>query len=1050
MIRLKIFGRAATVGIASLLIVMTCRASEFDPAFVGVDFFIALPSAKSGLSDAALMEAQAAKLFQNMALLKGANGVSLLPLGTTCDSVTITGKRISAYLTFPADMPRNAIGEVTIATVDTILQNRFSLRGITEVAVLARASPSAPYRPLSDFIPYAPLPKIDVPVDPMPAKSSHVFPLRKAPEGVVSGPPTQAGRQPHGALSGIIVYCSAGHGWTADPTDTRPTDGDYGWFTARPLLNDMIECYGNIDQLNFFVNYCFNAGATVVPFRPVGYPPAEIVIDNDDASVTWTGSWTDSTSTIFYGDPGDVPYRYASTNTTTESATARYTPTISIAGFYPVYCWTYASSNRAADQLYRIKHSGGTTEIRINHRKVGTGWVWLGTYYFEVGTDGYVEISNYSAEAAKVIIADAIRFGFGNGDIDRGYGVSGHLKNEECSRYWVQGGLGQGSDSGIYDLVGYDDLDDNVGAPPRMAAQMNREAEGTYWDRIYLGFHSNAGGGRGPMALYNTVHPTQYQTQYAQYVNDEVENDLEALDQGVEFPFDFVDSSTDVYGQDYGEIRDGNFNSEMTGTIIEVLFHDSATDAEMLRDARVRAASARACYQGIVKFLNWASSGTVPANLLPDPPTHVRVSNNGDGTITVGWRAPIVDGVGGDAATSYVVYRSSNGYGFDAGTLVSGGSTTSLVVNGLTPGSLYYFRVAAANPGGESLPSETVAVRVVNGATPPVLIVNGFDRFDRTLDPHDYAASNLGSTSAGGGSFSRIRPREMNSFDYVVQHARALSAAGRSFDSCSNDAVADSDVNLGNYAAVVWICGEESSYDHTFSTTEQTLVTSYLNAGGNLFVTGAEIAWDLDNNNNGRTFYENILRADYVSDDAGTYQVLGSGGIFSGIGTFDFDPASGAPYDADYPDVIAPQSGAVANLSYTGAGSGTAGIQADTGTYKVVVFGFPFETITSEPTRNAIMQNAMDFLLSSGPTPTPTPSPTPSPIPTASPSPTPIATATPTSTPTAAPTQTPTPTATATPMQTPTPTATASPTPAPTPTSTPIPTPLRATRWTLY
>jgi len=85
----------------------------------------------------------------------------------------------------------------------------------------------------------------------------------------IAGPIAHARRQPAGALSDIIIYCSAGHGWTADTTS---------WYTQRGLGYGVVEDMGNIDQLNFFVQYCFNAGATVVPFRPVGQQTNEVVL----------------------------------------------------------------------------------------------------------------------------------------------------------------------------------------------------------------------------------------------------------------------------------------------------------------------------------------------------------------------------------------------------------------------------------------------------------------------------------------------------------------------------------------------------------------------------------------------------------------------------------------------------------------------------------------------------------------------------------------------------------------------------------------------------
>jgi hypothetical protein len=50
------------------------------------------------------------------------------------------------------------------------------------------------------------------------------------------------------------------------------------------------------------------------------------------------------------------------------------------------------------------------------------------------------------------------------------------------------------------------------------------------------------------------------------------------------------------------------------------------------------------------------------------------------------------------------------------------------------------------------------------------------------------------------------------------------------------------DVNLAGYDTVVWILGEESTEDDTFNATEQEKVEQFLAAGGNLFLSGAEIS----------------------------------------------------------------------------------------------------------------------------------------------------------------------------------------------------------------
>src|SRR6185295_251465 len=94
-------------------------------------------------------------------------------------------------------------------------------------------------------------------------------------------------------------------------------------------------------------------------------------------------------------------------------------------------------------------------------------------------------------------------------------------------------------------------------------------------------------------------------------------------------------------------------------------------------------------------------------------------------------------------------------------------------------------------------------------------------------------------------------------------------------------------VNLNSYDAVIWILGTESTVDDTFNATEQTKVTNFINQGGHLFLSGSEIGWDLDQQNNGRSFYETTLLGNYVADDSGTNTATAdASGIFSGMNNF--------------------------------------------------------------------------------------------------------------------------------------------------------------------
>lgn len=778
-------------------------------------------------------------------------------------------------------------------------------------------------------------------------ENTQEYPPRREPR--VPWQPAQS--QPTGALTGRIIYVSAGHGY-------QILDGT--WKTERPTYQFINEDLGNQDQLTQFVYQAFNAGATIVPMRPVGNQTNEVVLDNDDPQVTYTGSWSNSTGTPAFGSAGDaVKYRFSPASAT-ETATARYTPNIPQPGYYPVYSWVLFSNNRNIDQLYRVKHSGGISEVRVNHRKVGKGWVYLGTYYFEQGTGGYCEISNQSSSpAGSNAIADGIRFG-------NGIGPSGKPREEEAAKYWIQAMAGVGAGA-----AGSSIYSGNVAAPLRMASHMNNETQGVMLDRVYLSFHSNGSNGsaRGAIGLWNDERiprvpagtKTPNQEQLAILQGREVNLDMRGIGSPpLEHPWS-TRTSHHWSHTDYafGEIRWDTVNHEMDATINEVAFHDNAEDATLLGNSNARIWISRASLQGLIRYFNQFGSG--PLNFAPEPPINVKAIANANGTITVTWTPPAATSIGGQPPTGYTVYTSTNGYGFGNPVQVSGINTTQATISNATPGQPLYLRVSSNNAGGESLPTEVLGVRPTPGALNNTLVVYGFDRMDRATSPRE--------TNTGLTTFYRAQPWRTNNYDYIVQHGNALHNAGYGFDSTSNEAVTIALLN--NYKNVIWILGAESTVDRTFNATEQASVTSFLNnPGKNFLVTGSEVGWDLDQANNGRSFYRNTLGVTFVSDSAATYNITGGTDLLASVSSFSFGPPAvktnntypppaNAPYDVGFPDVIRPtNTNGSAILSYSGGA--TAAVRTVRADNKIVVFGFPFETIINVTRRNQIMKLIMD------------------------------------------------------------------------------------------
>ncbi len=877
---------------------------------------------------------------------------ALLSLAARDDEITLT-------ISLPASFLQG--GLTFQGSDDMVLQTVCTLEALGfHHFHLLTPDPRPPYRarPISDFLPSLPHVQKMSPSDDIPAP-----PERKT---IAGQPPIYGQGQPQGALSGKTIFISAGHGWYW--TGTR-------WATQRGNTCDLVEDLSNAEAVDYFlIRYLWNAGADVWTVRERDMNRDEIIVDNDPGPPSYqeTGIWYTSSYTGYGG--GTYRYTWAST---TETATATWYPTIPRDGYYGVYVWYRHGANRATDVLYRIHHAGGTTEVRLNQEVHGLTWRYLGTYYFTAGTSGAITLSNQSEEVGQAIIADAVRIGGGMGSIDYGGGTSNRPRYEEACLTWA---LYQGAPPEVYP--------NDVVCRPLYSEWEKEPGE----DAVYISWHSNGsvgdcnGTATGTETYIHDTEPTPGSAKLQYFVHNEIITDIRAL-----WDPSWVDRGR--RSANLGELRE---LSTMPGVLIELAFHDTPADAVDLKEPAFRRLSARAVYQGIVKY--FADRDGIHVHLLPEPPCYVTARNDGPGRVTLSWHEPVSGDPWGDPAQWYKVYTGTEGHGFDNGRTFT---TTQATVEGLVPNTLYFFRITALNEGGESFPCLTAAVRTTaDGSRPQTLLVDGFDRLDRyglIYEDTPYV-----------GVIGRMYLERMNTYDYTVQHGRALDACNVSFDFASNEAVIVGDMALTDYGTVDWILGEESTADDTFDATEQILVSSFLNGGGRLFVSGAEIGWDLEYQGGGPDFYNNYLKADYVSDDAQTYQAAGSGGIFAGLGTISFDDGTHGTYDVDYPDRINPSGGSTVNLVYQGGLGGNAGVEYN-GFYRLVHLAFPFEAIYPAASRQEVMCRVAGFLVHT-PTPTPSPTPTPTSTPTPSPSPTPTSTPTPSPSPTPGPSPTPTPT----------------------------------------
>ncbi len=139
-------------------------------------------------------------------------------------------------------------------------------------------------------------------------------------------------------------------------------------------------------------------------------------------------------------------------------------------------------------------------------------------------------------------------------------------------------------------------------------------------------------------------------------------------------------------------------------------------------------------------------------------------------------------------------------------------------------------------------------------------------------------------------------------------------------------------------------------------------LTNYLDNGGNLFIAGQDIGWDIfDPSGTSRfpeasDFYQTYLGATYLADDAGSYSINGVAGdpITDGLSF------SVSAIHQRYPESIRPRgSGSSIILKY--ANGKNAAVKNEIDNYKTVYLGIGLEQVSTETARIALVQKSLEW-----------------------------------------------------------------------------------------
>ena len=849
---------------------------------------------------------------------------------------------------------------------------------------------------------------------------------------------------PTAGLQDRYVALWPSHGWYYEPKLDR-----WEWQRAR-LFQTVEDLIPLAFTQPYLVPMLERAGATVFVPRERDLQTHEVVIDNDapDAGYEEVGDWAPERPGFAVGEKpyseGENPFRLGSAvvTATSEDSTAaiRWTPAIPETGAYAVRVAYTSSPDRAEDAVYTVHHAGGTTRFAVNQRIGGGTWIHLGTFRFRAGRhpeSGSVVLTNASASGGTVS-ADAVRFGGGMGDVERGGETSGRPRWVEAARYTMQyAGM---PDSLVYSLSGGEnDYTDDYRGRGEWVNYLRGAPFGPNRDRqtpglgipidLSLAFHTDAGITEsdttiGTLLIYSSVGaaptegppvvqrpippraaPEEAATRFPDGVDRLANRDFADLLQtqivdDLRATYDPAWTRRALWDRDYSEAVRPNVPS----ALLELLSQQNLIDMKFGLDPRFRFDVSRSIYKAVLRFL--ATHHGVPYVVQPLPVSHVQATLEGD-AVTLRWR-PVSDPLEPTAEPdAYVVYTRIEDGGWDDGRLVEGISVT---FDGLREGEIVSYRVAAVNAGGESAPSEILAVSP--GERGPVLVVNGFDRvappafmetdslagvmdrWDRGV-PDRYDLGHTGSqfnfdrpdpwtdddAPGWGASYGDLETTVIpgNTFDFPHRHGESLRAAGFGFASASATAVADGSVDLSPYAALDLILGEQKTTPWPKPTREpqfEALPTDLRDAlgrfcasGRGLFVSGAYVGTDVFEGQP-----EDAAGPRFARETLGimwrTNHAAATGGLVSPNATllpdgFATEFVTGIDpqiYGAEAPDAIEPADGAGATVLRYAENNMSAAV-ASRGACPAVVFGFPFETIRDRNDRDAVMEAVLQYLL---------------------------------------------------------------------------------------
>lgn len=768
--------------------------------------------------------------------------------------------------------------------------------------------------------------------------------------------------------------------WASHGRVYNPAQGNWKWQRVN-LFGTNEDLFSQTFVIPYIIPMLENAGAVVWTPRERDWQNIETVVDNDQTLPGYKeqGKWMKSSEPGF-GMPadviqeGDAPFikgtaRWSKVRRKKASSIAKYSPYLPMSGKYAVYVSYQTLQNSIPDAHYTVVHKGVKTHFTVNQTMGGSTWVYLGTFDFGCGDDNYVTVDNVS-NMKGVVTTDAVRFGGGMGNVERGGSVSGLPRCLEGARYNAQW---SGAPYNVYSSrQGTDDYADDINVRPMMTNWLaggsmfapEKEGRGVPLE-MSLAVHSDAGyhmdrsivGTLGICTTdFNDCRLSDGESRMISY--DFVEQMLSQINKDITYKYGRW-NTRGIWDKNYAETRIPG----IPAAILEMFSHENLSDMLYGHDPNFKFTLSRSVYKSVVRYL--AAKHNRKAVIQPLAPHRFRALVDSYGRAVLSWEETVDSLETSAKPDSYILYTASDDGDFDNGTIVRARKTT---VN-LEADKVYRFKVTAANSGGQSLPSEELAC-VWHPGGRQLLVVNGFHRlagpavkyndmglatgFDMAEDP----GLSYGRTACWTSQLPFLAG---NDFNYTTEHVRAIATMKKySVASCSSECIGMGDVMLSRYRLLDLILGNERNDGYSlkrYPSISPMMKSELRYFNGALLVSGSYVGSD-NQTPADSTFLAEVLYTDYVrkyKDQSDSAQVVTGMGVDYDV----YRALNEDHYASTSSDVLQPLGTAFPAMLY--ADGSTAAIACKE--RRSFVMGFPLECIRTEEQRGLCMRSVLKFLL---------------------------------------------------------------------------------------